>query len=970
MPKLAKNSVQTSAIAKKKQAPGGKARFGVQKGTVSAAAKADKLKENLSCLKKFGIKPSTPTQIFTQWEKGFFAIDRSQLVSLGAAPFDLETCRADKDRKWFTDAMASRDNTTPLTIGVTFGPFNSQLEAHTSDMHWQSYKRGENGEACDHFPIDGDSPPCFSTDDVLAMYAGQVALAGKNGVVPFVTLFMLTGWAPIALKAGKAYDEEATALFDRHREKIQLALQKMFLLYPTKVDPMVDAKGTAFAEGELDRAVKANRQPKPLTVPFKDGKVDSANVLGTEHESIGAPCIAFFVDMDVDTDGQAPNAPKTGASATTQQGAHARRRLYVAPPVITKKLRDLVQQFGLEKEFPGLAKLSDRRCTSMLPMEKWRQYYINSMGPNANPPGELTDDGEFDADWCKQRLALPFGFPYVEQLSDEVRNGVVQEERDDKGNPVLVPLFLNSPEAHGGVVWRDMTLLEEGEYKERVAVAYKNLVGAKAMPKVGSRNIGGGGAAKTSRGGGGGGGDTVSAAAYAALEQENAKLKEEIAQLKAGAGPSLTRLDIGLGPVPGNKVPVVFCANEDAKFKIVRTKHSRLEIAPYGMKPIILEGTSGCLVRNLPELSPEDEEDGAEPMRMIQMTTVHTDTVTATPAAPAVPPPPPKAPVEPAPVEPAPVEPALSTASTSTLAVPAPPAAAPVAPAPAADEPAFASPSPESEEGDDAWDENSVYRDGQRLMISKGEKNLKAIVLSDDGSETLNVRTETKGTHLTITRSAVLRTLDTKWPDDVDMTEAPAEAPTEALAEAPTEAPAEAPAEEPAEAPAEEPAEAPAKAPAEEPAEEPAEAPAAAEAEAPVAEAGASAGAAASGRTPYKVDTALFYTTSAGKSTKVFVVEDTGGDTLTVLVENADNGTNMTTKVNFAEVNTLRRPVRERSSEQEAEAEASQPVAKKAKVIDEDDQDSSSSDSDSSDSDDEDDDEADKCDSPNRRFGH
>ena len=87
-----------------------------------------------------------------------------------------------------------------------------------------------------------------------------------------------------------------------------------------------------------------------------------------------------------------------------------------------------------------------------------------------------------------------------------------------------------------------------------------------------------------------------------------------------------------------------------------------------------------------------------------------------------------------------------------------------------------------------------------------------------------------------------------------------------------------------------------------------------------------------------------------GESKKVFVAEDKGGDTLTVVIEGVDG----TAKVSFADVSTKRRPVRPPPEEEEEDGEGAEPAAKKAKKGDGDDDDDSS-DSDSSDSDDSDD---------------
>ena len=250
MPKSAKPTVRDSSVGGKKKAAAGKVRAQAPQGVMSPSEKDAALKVNITNLKNFGIKPDKPTDLFVHWEKKFYVIDPAQLIPLRNVPFDLEACKAEPQR--LTEARENRAIRDPLTIAVSCTPFGGQLEAHRSEKNWQFYHRGENNEVTHYEPIDA-AKPCFSDDDVLAMYAGHLAITTASAVVPFVQLFILSGHAPITLKAGKKYDKDDTDLFFMHKNMVSESLEKMFLLYPTKVDPMVDMEGTAFTEGELER---------------------------------------------------------------------------------------------------------------------------------------------------------------------------------------------------------------------------------------------------------------------------------------------------------------------------------------------------------------------------------------------------------------------------------------------------------------------------------------------------------------------------------------------------------------------------------------------------------------------------------------------------------------------------------------------------------------------------------------------
>lgn len=282
----------------------------------------------------------------------------------------------------------------------------------------------------------------YSDADIAGRYAGWKALTTPATL--FWTTIVLgfdidyaTG-KPITAFVPSAKTKSANnALYFKQQEAVRGACRKFYLVCPYPVDGCFGPEGELYPLGELDAAKAEDRDPVPIAYDTD------------EEAATYAPQPVQFVSIVSDKREGVPGAGHTIA------GYHDTTRAWPLQPPHIEQLKKILQHYGLEDEFPALARLHVKRTTSMLDLNMLRQMAIELHG---DPPPRPCTEGELV---CKNWLAgwskLPFGKVWVQKCDRDHPNGHVLHGTN---TPVVVPLRKDRAEERNGISWLDVEKID------------------------------------------------------------------------------------------------------------------------------------------------------------------------------------------------------------------------------------------------------------------------------------------------------------------------------------------------------------------------------------------------------------------------------------------------------------------------------------------------------------------------------
>ena len=257
---------------------------------------------------------------------------------------------------------------------------------------------------------------------MLARYAGHRALLCEDGARDFLIFFLNEGDPNIVDRPDDSVDTteqvgEEWDAYRRQKERITGNLRKLVLVYPHRVEPVLNGDGSRHCTmGQILPSLDAHE------VPFM---------------------VACFATLQSD---KRPGSPCANAQFSIG-GYHERCRLWPLHLKALKKIRQVMDHFDID-----LPALRNPRAGT-LQLDAYRAEALAKIGP---PPMTLTQGLELDPAWLAARAAAPFVKPWVQECSFHHPDGKVDAE---SGKPVLVPIYRGSAEERNGHCWLDLAAL-------------------------------------------------------------------------------------------------------------------------------------------------------------------------------------------------------------------------------------------------------------------------------------------------------------------------------------------------------------------------------------------------------------------------------------------------------------------------------------------------------------------------------
>ena len=451
------------------------------------------LAEKKGLMELRGLPPNKPTSTFCIVGQEAYAIDPDCLLSLSTptiqiattadgrfegvnfrAPGDVSAAINSTERAlishWVHRYRMDRKAITRTRLNIKVGaPFhtNTSGETHTFQALKQDLVRVQhtNQPKCCGW-VNQLDPYCTNAD-VIARYAGHRALTDPNGAQLFMILFLLNGTLDLATRPTADSTTDEHTQFTDQQSRVALSISRLYLLYPQKVEPCVDAQGRAYPLGQFSML----SPPNPC-----------AGIPGHQDDDMNAPSLCCFASLVCDKRPGAPWHDYTD-EAMKRRGLccdHDTKRLWILSPRHVVKVRTLLKHYDLERRFPALATLSKVRDETILPLVRLRKHYLDLLG---DPPEQLDENtGCFEAEWREKRVHVPFGNPWVSQckLGCTVSIGILP----------LVPLIKGSAQEKNGTPWLDVDALHTApRSKERddhfvdVMTVLASLLGRQYVPK-------------------------------------------------------------------------------------------------------------------------------------------------------------------------------------------------------------------------------------------------------------------------------------------------------------------------------------------------------------------------------------------------------------------------------------------------------------------------------------------------------
>ena len=394
--------------------------------------------QTLAEIELYGPRSVGPAEIYTVYGTGTYRIYKQQLVPLRPCETAPEA-HAAREREGRLRLVVNAGKPTPSnpTAGACFhADFGfTPKDSDVHELEWHDPK-----------PLTHTlGPAAYCSDaDALARYAGGKALADSAEL--FMILFLNGGEAELA--AAPAKDTAPSADFLRQQQRILLNLSKMFLVCPLFVDPQLGPDGWPY---HMSRTVTVDPTREQVVTPMMLGCF--ASIVADKREG----------------------APARNASIC---GYHDKCRLHIMSSAHVRKMRQLVEYFGLASALP---RVWDNLESGQISLEPHRQAEMSRF-KELNPL--LTPDSEA---WQHYHSNMLFAKPWVQRCNMAHPQG--EEHVEAPGippRPVLVPLVRGGAEERNGVPWLYLEDHDDSPHARSVRNALVRIAGR--LPKQ-RRNI-------------------------------------------------------------------------------------------------------------------------------------------------------------------------------------------------------------------------------------------------------------------------------------------------------------------------------------------------------------------------------------------------------------------------------------------------------------------------------------------------
>ena len=372
-------------------------------------------------LDRYGPRPQAPAEIFTVYGTATYMIHKQQLVSLKPSASEADREPPNRQRLMVNAGKPSPgDLNAGACFHADFGFTPKDDDVH--EIEWRDPK-----------PLTftlGDTVFC-SGADALARYAGGKALSDESGSAGlFVILFLNGGEAVPAPRV--ASDHPGYVAFQRQRTRILHNLRKMFLVYPMPVMPSVGPNGW----------------PRDLVA---------------HKEMVTPTMLGCFASIFAD---KREGAPARHASIC---GYHDQCRLHILPPRHVRKLRELIDHFGLADQLPPVWGNLEDGHVFLDPYRERVLTYLKRRHPTLTPE---------DKEWHSVYSSMPLAKPWVQRCNLKHPTGETREMGDGQPpEPVLVPLVCGGAEERNGVPWLYLNDLDDSAHARSVRDALVRLSG-------------------------------------------------------------------------------------------------------------------------------------------------------------------------------------------------------------------------------------------------------------------------------------------------------------------------------------------------------------------------------------------------------------------------------------------------------------------------------------------------------------
>ena len=440
-------------------------------------------RKQLQLAMQIGPKPTEASDFFMPHNKDMFNVPMDHVVSCKMPPHKA----SELDKRALEKGTAIRDKRDDKLFYINAGtPKKGRIDAGLVFHGYPWVKDGDNGA---QIPVDwefelsdeqrmgtrwsdpkgpdgkadpykvpvadnGDytvhETPHNTRADLLARCMGHKALctpsteAFKTFVLGVATDYKTGG----SMQAFKEVNPEE---WTQQRNAMFKSLGKIYMVYPTPIDPVFDEDGRVFSKGELDRT-PSGKTPKPLTL-------GPATEVGDTEVGAGsfAPQPVVFCAFTPDTTSREASEGKFDPKRILS-GPHDTTRAWPLLPSHVVAIRKLLKHYELEDQFPALANLHESRDGAMLNLEYHRNEGMQSLGL---PSGE--EHEPIPREWLDKVSNLPFGKVWVQKCTRDCPEGMVEFGTDE---PMLVPLLKGRSEEKNGTPWMDSRKLEEDKTLE------------------------------------------------------------------------------------------------------------------------------------------------------------------------------------------------------------------------------------------------------------------------------------------------------------------------------------------------------------------------------------------------------------------------------------------------------------------------------------------------------------------------